>query len=76
MRLRKINERRFCDDETGTYLRFLFPVSEAAAERMILVDRDCFLSQHSSDDYFGGDRMILDIGPVDPPPGPTEGDNS
>lgn len=67
MKLRKINESRYCDEETGTYFRFLFDVSDDKAERMIRTDMECFLSQYPAEDYFGGDRLILDLGPVNPP---------
>jgi hypothetical protein len=69
MKLRKIDSHRYCDDETGTYFQFpLFDLSQQEAEKWIRADMECFLGQYPSEDYFGTDRLILELGRSVPPP--------
>jgi hypothetical protein len=62
MKLRKINEQRYCDDETGTYFHFGFDAAPEQATEMIQTDMRIFLSKYPTDDYFGTDRWIVNVG--------------
>lgn len=62
MRLRRINEQRYCDDETGTYYDLWEKVSLEEAADLIEKDRKIYLSKHPGEDYFGTNRTVLRLG--------------
>jgi hypothetical protein len=67
MKLRKIDSRRFCDDETGTYFEFPLetPASVKDAEAMVQADMECHLSNHPQDGYLDGrERKVFRLGRI------------
>ena len=63
MRLRKINSRRYCDDETGTYFDFHFDVTPEKAKELIETDLRCFLLNGGLlENYHGTERWVVNLG--------------
>lgn len=58
MKLRRINKRRFVDDETGTYFEFRFDVTDAQAAEQVEMHQHCFLARYPAERWFGTDREI------------------
>jgi hypothetical protein len=71
MRLRKINSQRYCDDETGTYFDFCFPLTPETALELIQMDFECFLARGGeAANYHGTERLVGNVGKRKPPPKP------
>ena len=59
MKLRKINARRYVDDETGTYYRFLSDTTPEKARDQIERHLRVFLNNGGMpDDWHGSDRTL------------------
>lgn len=58
MKLRRINARRFCDDETGTYYEFGSDMTESKAIEQIEIHLRIFRSKYPDLEWYGKDHAL------------------
>jgi hypothetical protein len=68
MKLRKINARRYADDETGTYFDFAQDMTPEQAQEQVEMHQRIFLSKYPAEEWFGTDRILPPIGKRPPRP--------
>ena len=68
MKLRKIDPRRYVDDETGTYFDFLSDTTAEEALEQVLTSQRIFLEKYPSEEWFGTMRTLPRVGKPRVPP--------